>query len=135
MAVVGVMLLLPALVACGSQVDVAASGTLIGRIDESDLGAGEAASATFDLAPGKYVLICNLADHYEGGMYASFEVAEGDAPESATVSVRLGEWFVSADSPPAVAGPITFQVTNRGDFDHDFVVVKTDLAPPALVLK
>jgi len=32
---------------------------------------------TLDLAPGKYVLICNVAGHYQLGMHISFTV---DAP-------------------------------------------------------
>ena len=133
-AIVPIMMALTlVLVACGSKVDEAASGTVIGRIDESDLGPGKSASATFELSPGKYVLICNVAGHYEDGMYAGFEVTTGDAPKSATVGVRLGEYFVNTSASVAT-GSITFAVTNRGGSDHDFVVIKTDLAPAALVL-
>ncbi len=52
--------------------------TIIGEIE--GLGVGESARATFDLASGKYVLICNLWDageqeaHYTMGMRAAFEV-------------------------------------------------------------
>ena len=35
---------------------------------------GGSASVTLDLAPGKYVLICNVAGHYQLGMHASFTV-------------------------------------------------------------
>lgn len=38
---------------------------------------GRSASVTLDLQPGKYVLICNVAGHYQLGMHASFTV---DAP-------------------------------------------------------
>jgi len=38
---------------------------------------GGSASVTLDLAPGKYVLICNVAGHYQLGMHISFTV---DAP-------------------------------------------------------
>src|SRR5438309_8954718 len=38
---------------------------------------GGSASVTLDLAPGKYVLICNVAGHYQLGMHVSFTV---DAP-------------------------------------------------------
>ena len=38
---------------------------------------GGSASVTLDLAPGKYVLICNVAGHYQLGMHVSFPV---DAP-------------------------------------------------------
>lgn len=35
---------------------------------------GTSKSGVFDLTPGKYVLICNEASHYEAGMEAAFEV-------------------------------------------------------------
>ncbi len=45
------------------------------RVDESDsvgevseTPAGETASVTLNLAPGKYVLVCNIAGHYRRGM-------------------------------------------------------------------
>jgi uncharacterized cupredoxin-like copper-binding protein len=40
-----------------------------------DIAAGSTASKTFTLAAGKYVLICNIATHYENGMRAAFTVA------------------------------------------------------------
>ena len=53
---------------------------LIGEIEEFDVGATE--SATFDLAPGKYVFLCNLVEedagtievHYQFGMSTEFTV-------------------------------------------------------------
>ena len=44
-------------------------------IDEKEnIGPGEQASLTVDLKPGRYVLLCNLEDHYARGMYQRFEV-------------------------------------------------------------
>jgi hypothetical protein len=53
---------------------------VIGEIEEFDVGLTE--SATFDLEPGKYVLLCNLVEeedgameaHYQMGMWIDFEV-------------------------------------------------------------
>lgn len=46
-----------------------------GTIGESgDLRAGASKDVTVDIAPGHYVLLCNLAGHYQGGMYANFTV-------------------------------------------------------------
>jgi uncharacterized cupredoxin-like copper-binding protein len=126
--------IMAALVACGGKVDEAASGTVVGTIRESSLGSGESAGATFDLSPGKYVLICNISRHYKDGMYAAFEVTAGDSPKSATVGVELGEWFVRPDRASLVSGSVTFQVSNKGGSGHNFVVIKTDLAPGALVM-
>lgn len=123
------------LTACGSKVDEAASGDVVGKIEESDLGSGKSATTTLDLSPGKYVLICNVSGHYEDGMYIAFEVTAGDTPVRATVRVGLGEWYVNPDRISAATGPITFEVANGGDRGHDFVIIKTDLAPTALVLK
>jgi uncharacterized cupredoxin-like copper-binding protein len=35
---------------------------------------GQTQSDTFDLAPGRYVLLCNIPGHYRAGMYTSFTV-------------------------------------------------------------
>ncbi len=46
-----------------------------GTIGESgDLKAGASKDVTMDLTPGHYVLLCNLAGHHHGGMYANFTV-------------------------------------------------------------
>ena len=50
------------------------AGKSIGEIDQSRLGPGVSSSETFTLSAGKYVLICNIADHYKNGMYAAFQV-------------------------------------------------------------
>lgn len=123
------------LAACGGQVvDEAATGTLIGKIEERDLGPGRSASATFDLSPGSYVLICNVSGHYKEGMYAPLQVAKSNGPLQTTVGVDLGEWFVRPQSSSITAGSITFQTTNKGKYEHNFVVIKTDLAPDALAI-
>lgn len=41
------------------------------------IAVGKSAAVTIDLTPGKYVLICNVAGHYQLGMHAPFTV---DAP-------------------------------------------------------
>lgn len=38
------------------------------------IAAGKSASVTIDLTPGKYVLICNVAGHYQLGMHIAFTV-------------------------------------------------------------
>jgi uncharacterized cupredoxin-like copper-binding protein len=44
----------------------------IGEISETD--AGKTATQTFDLAPGNYVLVCNIPLHYGQGMRLAFTV-------------------------------------------------------------
>jgi uncharacterized cupredoxin-like copper-binding protein len=51
-----------------AKVDEAASGTTIGEIEQDDLPSGASASSTFKLERGSYVLICNVAGHYQAGM-------------------------------------------------------------------
>jgi uncharacterized cupredoxin-like copper-binding protein len=53
--------------------------------------------------------------------------------EGATVNVTLTEWAVILDKTSVPAGNVLFNVTNAGtQFKHEFVVIKTDLAPDAL---
>jgi uncharacterized cupredoxin-like copper-binding protein len=50
-----------------------------------------------------------------------------------TVSVTLQEFSVLPDPTSAPAGDVTFHVTNDGPEDvHEFVIIRTDLAPDAL---
>jgi uncharacterized cupredoxin-like copper-binding protein len=57
----------------------------------------------------------------------------GDGGGGTTVDVALQEFAVIPAQDSAPAGTITFQVENTGPEDvHEFVVIKTDLAPDAL---
>jgi uncharacterized cupredoxin-like copper-binding protein len=50
-----------------------------------------------------------------------------------TVAVTLQEFSVIPDQESVSAGEVTFEVENTGPEDiHEFVVIKTDLAPDAL---
>jgi uncharacterized cupredoxin-like copper-binding protein len=55
-----------------SVVDVGAAGELVGEVEE--IGSTQERSATFTLTPGKYVMICNIAGHYQQGMRTDFTV-------------------------------------------------------------
>jgi uncharacterized cupredoxin-like copper-binding protein len=49
-----------------------------GKVGEiASIPVGKSAAVTLDLAPGKYVFICNVAGHYSLGMHTGFTV---DAP-------------------------------------------------------
>ncbi len=61
--------------AASKKVDEAKSGQVIGEIEPEDLPAGGESSATFYLAPGKYVLLCDIPEHYQKGMRAAFSVS------------------------------------------------------------
>lgn len=43
-----------------------------------------------------------------------------------TIQVELKEWMISLDKNEVKSGVVTFQVTNRGVENHEFVVIKTD---------
>ena len=46
-----------------------------GNVGEAgDLAPGESKTASIKLAPGHYVLVCNLPGHYKAGMHADFTV-------------------------------------------------------------
>jgi uncharacterized cupredoxin-like copper-binding protein len=68
------------------------------------------------------------------GMAAcSSDETTGGAATPATIDVSVHEFEVVPETSSASAGEVTFTVTNTGPDDvHEFVVVKTDLAPDAL---
>ena len=127
------MLLATLLVACEGGVDEAASGTVVAKVEESSLGPGATAHAVLDLSPGKYVLICNISGHYKQGMYAALQVTDG--ARGAGANVEIGEWFVKPSVASVAPGSITLEVTNKGKSSHNLVVIRTDRAPEALVVK
>ena len=46
-----------------------------GKVGEiASIPAGKSAAVTIDLAPGKYVFMCNVAGHYQLGMHTGFTV-------------------------------------------------------------
>jgi uncharacterized cupredoxin-like copper-binding protein len=45
---------------------------IVARVDNVDLG--QSATATAHLAPGHYVLLCNIVGHYQLGMHTDFTV-------------------------------------------------------------
>jgi len=49
-----------------------------------------------------------------------------------TVDITLREFSVTPAQPSAPAGRVAFHVTNVGEDMHEFLVIKTDLAPDAL---
>jgi uncharacterized cupredoxin-like copper-binding protein len=58
----------------GGNADTTAEGVeLMGFLAE--FGPGDTPTLKVDATPGKYVLICNIVDHYKRGMRAPFTVA------------------------------------------------------------
>ncbi|MGH2540502.1 MAG: cupredoxin domain-containing protein [Actinomycetota bacterium] len=62
----------PATLPVESGVAVTDGLTLIDEVE--DVTAGSTAELSVDLEPGSYALLCNLADHYQEGMYTTLVV-------------------------------------------------------------
>ena len=54
------------------------------------------------------------------------------AAPSKDIKATLEEWKMTLSPTTGAAGEVTFTIDNIGEKDHEFVVVKTDLAPDAL---
>ena len=54
---------------------------------------------------------------------------------SHSVAVEEKDYSITPATATAAAGAVTFTVTNLGPGIHEFVVIKTDLAPEALPVK
>ncbi|MEO8625299.1 MAG: hypothetical protein ABI452_01235 [Candidatus Limnocylindrales bacterium] len=53
-------------------------------------------------------------------------------PAASPISATVKEWQISLSATNIKAGAVTFNINNDGDKDHEFVVVRTDLAADAL---
>lgn len=83
-----------------SQVDVLA-GTDI-------MQPGETRTLVLDLPPGNYVLICNIASHYQAGSYTGFQVtapSEPTAPPDGGPAPTTGPAPTQAGFPTVGGGP------------------------------
>jgi hypothetical protein len=95
---------------------------------------GETANATMVLAPGQYLLMCDVAGedgvpHFEKGMFRPFFVKAATAtpgnatslpPADATVEMRDHDFVFSA---PIRAGTRVLRVANEGSVMHEFRLV------------
>lgn len=83
------------------------------------------------------LVACSAAGSPQGTISATptaieSAVASASAPPS-EVNVTLQEFSVIPDVDTVAAGSVTFHVTNAGPKEvHEFVVIRTDLAPDAL---
>lgn len=51
---------------------------------------------------------------------------------ASTIAAELTEWGIKLDSSTGAAGTITFNVDNKGEKEHEFVIVKTDVKADSL---
>jgi uncharacterized cupredoxin-like copper-binding protein len=121
-AAVGLVVLIAALqVACGDGEDRPAvdvidngtgSGSVSGSVSASGTGSGSASASGEPVGAG---------------------VVEEKPADATQVDVTLREWEISTSESSVAAGQIYFLVENAGPDDpHEFVVIRTDLAPDAL---
>ncbi len=126
----------------------------VAETGEPDLQPGDTRTFTATgLAPGNYVLVCNIAKHYGLGIRAAFTVT-GTAAPTTTTPATTGTTTAAAPTttaPPgtvavtasdtkglngpmtlvpstnsAPAGDVTFVVKNTGTIEHEMIVLKTD---------
>jgi uncharacterized cupredoxin-like copper-binding protein len=57
---------------------------------------------------------------------------DDDGGGGGSVDVSLKEWSVTPAESSISAGSLTFSVTNDGEEPHEFLVIRSDLAPDAL---
>lgn len=83
---------------------------------------GTTKKLTLTLAPGKYLLICNLPRHYAAGQVTTLVVeAAATTPATASkVSVSAFEMGFKLSATTVPHGTVTFTVTNTGKLAHDF---------------
>lgn len=62
------------------------------------------------------------------GGCAGGETAVEESSGSSSVTGEVKEWEVVVDKDSVPAGEVTFTITNNGTMEHEFLVVKTDLA-------
>lgn len=49
----------------------------------------------------------------------------------ATLGGDAGEYAITLDASSAAAGAVTFEITNKGELEHEFEVIRTDVAADA----
>ena len=95
---------------------------------------GDETGVTTFLEPGSYVMLCFIPSpdgtpHFAKGMVAPLTVADSGAPvvdlPAADTSISAGE-FAFIDAPPSTAGRHVFRFENKGQQDHEVVLVELD---------
>ncbi len=88
-----------------------------GEIEE--FAAGRTKRLTLTLAPGKYVLLCNLPGHYKRGQFIGLVVTPA-AAQTTRVSVSMFEMGFKLSKATVPHGTVVFEVRNDGKLPHDF---------------
>jgi uncharacterized cupredoxin-like copper-binding protein len=64
------------------------------------------------------------------GCDADDEAAQAES-NGEVVQATLDDYTIALDQKTAKAGKVHFAISNKGDMEHEFVVVKTEMAPDA----
>lgn len=64
-----------------------------------------------------------------GACASDSETQKSESGGASSVTGTVKEWEVNVDPTSVQAGEVTFTITNEGTIEHEFLVVKTDLAP------
>lgn len=80
---------------------------------------GRTKRLTLTLAPGKYVLLCNLPGHYKRGQFVGFVVTPA-AAQTTHVNVSAFEMGFKLTKTTVPHGTVVFDVRNDGKLPHDF---------------
>lgn len=78
---------------------------------------------TLDLAPGKYVLLCNVPGHYKAGQAITFVVSAAatvSAAQTTKVTASMYEMGFKLSKTTVPRGTVVFDVRNDGKLPHDF---------------
>lgn len=65
---------------------------------------------------------------------ASLLLGCSSGPSAGPIAATVKEWQISLSSTELKAGSLTFNITNGGDKEHEFVIRKTDLTSEKLPL-
>lgn len=57
------------------------------------------------------------------------DAGDESEPQSTEISGSVAEWSVAVDATSAPAGDVSFTIDNEGTIGHEFLIVKTDIAP------
>ena len=89
-----------------------------GEIEE--FAPGRTKRLTLTLAPGNYVLLCNLPGHYKRGQAVRLVVTAASAAQTTHVSVSAFEMGFKLSKTTVPHGTVVFEVRNDGKLPHDF---------------
>ena len=98
-------------------------------------------SKKWALALGGVIAVLSLlALGCGGGEKADADKSEGDEelfvdPDAPVMNVDLGDFFVKPEASEVGAGAITFAVANKGETEHELVVLKTDTPADKLAVQ